>query len=1143
LAIINENKLVNLVEFGRINWWSGEKPNEIESHLIKPIKDEEGNFYWVPVKESKTDKLHIGVEWDEPRDVHKITVTYNDKKYTPEPDSIRVEYWQNSWPSPAPERRKGARRGWIEKDDPWHGRWITANTEVEVNKNQHVYSFEHLDITELPDEKKLLEAEDYNAFFRRTLKIRLVFENNFCPKITGLKIYSKSTWREISVDILFGCREKEGEDWSGSIEVWNGKIRSIEPLNFDKDDAVKENTWKCITKGKSKGIRAKLMYADCSPYSQDRTIVTMRTKARSFSFLINDVLKEPILIKDYNVFIKKANEKISYQEYLSKLSSLNKKSIYDKIFFEPEQSYERASQEIPPLQKTKQSPYGRYIILGCDGNRQEFALRFNGNLFANKKLLKVQGHDTAKLLWPGMELHYNFGTGDPPDFREREEGSLQRLKDGYLPIVETSWLDREIKYKQEAFASLLNESMRDSFSKRGDEDTVCFMQFTMRNTTKGKKHAQIWLFIKPQEELFIDKHGFILALGRIVPGETVKNKWSVQRYEKPLIRGYFNIQGRGRLIRQTYLAKMRNPGNVLWSTGFYAENLEMEGAHNIFNAILYDIELNDYERHTINLTIPFVTLNSKDKSLLSSLNYKEKLNETISYWENYVKEGAKVIVPDNIINDFYKAVPIHVAITADKDPASGLYEVPAATYAYGPCGNEASLQIRQLDYRGYHKRAEKYLETFIKTQGMKPLDGNFKSKDGAFQGVGIYGDKIYGGFTYNLDHGFILRQLAEHYLLTKDKKWLKKVLPNLIRGCDFIIRERTSTMRKDTSGKKCLEYGLLPAGILEDNEEWGYWFAVNAHAYYGMKLTSDILTEINHPEAERISKETKAYYKDIRESVKRAMIESPVVKLLDGTYIPHIPTRAGLRGRELGWFREGAYGPLHLVECGVIKAYEEMVIWILKDLEDNIFVSREFGRAVDIEKYWFSHGGVAIQANLLNNALVYLKRSEFEHAIRCFYNSLGASLYPDVRVFTEHPVIELGHGVGPFYKTPDECGFLNWLRMFLVYEEGKKLFLAMGTPRKWLKDGETITVEKIATYFGNISYKIFSRVSSGEIEAVLNPPKRNVPEEVIISFRHPEREPIRKVMINGVKHLDYDIDRETVRLSMLSDKMRILVKY
>jgi len=1124
MASTNKEKLVNLVEFGEIKWWSGRKPNEVEGHLIKPSRDKEDTLYYLPVSESEESELHIGVEWNEPRDVYKIQLTYKDDQSIPDANSVKVQYWQCSWPSPALERHKGAYRGWVEVDDPWHGSWVTANTKIAVEGNEHIYSFEHLDITELPDEQKLEKAEDYNAFFRKTLKIRLVFKDNLKPAITDLKVYSKSSWKEMTVDILFGCGEEKGNDWSGTIETYNGRLKGIEPLYFDKEDAItNKNVWKCKTKGRPKGIRAKVMYTDCPPKSWDRTKGTIRTKTRSFSFLINDLFQEPIFIKDYNVFIKRSDEQIDYETHLSKLASLNKKSIYDLVTSEPEQSYERVSEEIPPLQKTKQEqPYGRYILLGCQENRQEFALRFNGHLFANKEFLKVRGHDTARLLWPGMELQYKFGTGDPPDFRERENACLQSLKEGYLPVVETAWLDREIEYRQEAFAVFLDGSMKDSLEKHGDEDIVCLMQFRIRNTTIGKKRAQLWFLVQPSEGLSLED-GFIKAEGRVVPGETVKDKWKIQKYEEPLVRGYIDIKDKGELTPKTYVDRL-------------------EDTHSIANAIVYEVELDSYKEHTINLAIPFASL--VDRALLSSLSYQEKLNEVISYWKDYVGEGMQVNVPDPVINDFYKTVPIHVAISVDKDPYSSLYEVPAGTYRYGPLGTEACWQIRQLDYRGRHKQAEKYLETFIRTQGERFLDGNFKSKKGAFQGVGVYGDEIYiRGFNYNLDHGFILSQLAEHYLLTKNREWLDRILSNLIEACDFIIRERAFTMRKKSNGTKNPEYGLLPAGHMEDNPEWRYWFAVNAHAYQGMKLTADVLSEIDHPEAKRISKEAKAYHKDIYEAAKRAMVNSPVVKLLDGTYIPHVPTRARIWGRELGWFREGAYGALHLVECGIIKPDEEMATWILKDLEDNIFVTREFGRPVDLEKYWFSHGGVAIQANLLDNGVVYLKRDQIEHAIRCLYNNLGASLYPDVRVFAEHPVVELGHGFGPFYKAPDECEFLNWLRTFLLYEEGSKLFLAMGTPRKWLRDGKAINVEKAATYFANLSYKIDSRVSSGEIEATLNPPKRNSPGEVVIRFRHPDKKPMREVLVNGAKHQDYNVNQETVRLTKLSDEMRIVVRY
>jgi len=101
----------------------------------------------------------------------------------------------------------------------------------------------------------------------------------------------------------------------------------------------------------------------------------------------------------------------------------------------------------------------------------------------------------------------------------------------------------------------------------------------------------------------------------------------------------------------------------------------------------------------------------------------------------------------------------------------------------------------------------------------------------------------------------------------------------------------------------------------------------------------------------------------------------------------------------------------------------------------------------------------------------------------------------------------------------------------------------MGIPRKWLKDGEAVTVERAATYFGTLSYKLYSKVSSGEIEAVLKPPKRNSLKEVVIRFRHPEKKLMREVIVNGIRYSDYDVDKETVRLTKLSDDMQVVVKY
>jgi hypothetical protein len=383
-------------------------------------------------------------------------------------------------------------------------------------------------------------------------------------------------------------------------------------------------------------------------------------------------------------------------------------------------------------------------------------------------------------------------------------------------------------------------------------------------------------------------------------------------------------------------------------------------------------------------------------------------------------------------------------------------------------------------------------------------------------------------FAYNLDPGYIMECLADHYRLTGDRAWLERIAPKLVAACDFVTRERERTKETGADGKPVPHWGLMPAGHLEDNPEWRYWFAVNAHAYGGMKGIADVLAEIEHPEAARLAADAAGYREDIRRAARRALAEAPVVQLLDGTYIPRVPTRAGLRGRDWGWFREAAYGALHLCESNVFEPNEPEMTWVLKDLEDNLFVSRDWGRPVDLEKFWFSHGGVTIQANLMDLAIDYLRRGQVKHGLRALFNNFGASTYTDVRCFTEHPVVELGHGVGPFYKSSDEAKALVWLRAFLIREEGDALHLAPGAPRSYFAPGQSFGVRDMATYFGSLTYRI--EAADAEIRAAVSAPARRAPAEIILHLRLPEGKRIASVTVNGAPHSDFDPAAETVTL-------------
>lgn len=1083
---------VDIAACGELRWWTGGERHDLRVHPVE--RDAQG--CWRPGQDPQTGLWHLGLEWDAPRDIHSVAVEYAHQP----PLGLEVHYWRMHWPTPAPERRPGARRGWIGRDDPWHGRWTRVRGEYRQHGHTVTVHFDPIDLPELGRESgaQLEEAENYLAPFRRTLKLRVVSGGDEAPQVKRIQVFSTARWAEGTIAII---RVDGGEVDGLQVEAFNGEV--LESTTTPD------------------GLQLHLHHASRATTPGDETLLTLRTPEHTFTFRLRDLESGPLYLPDYKVYIARPGHP-HFADYLRQLET-KPKNLYDRVEDEPEQNLARAMAEIPPLDVTKQAPFGRYVALGIDGGRQEWALRYNGELFADKRELKLAGRDAARLLWPGQQLRFRFGSGDPPDFREGRKATQQSRLEGWLPVFTSRWLDREIEYEQTAFAAPLAGPMQAAESIRGDEDVVALVRFTLRNTTHGTKQALLWTVIAPHEQVEL-RDGLLLGLGRVVPDVPVQRQWQVDPYPTPYLRSAIDIHGRGHLSALPLPEEVAAPAAVA-------------------TAVLYRVELAGGESHSLTFAFPFVSLSQQHEwQAVQALKFDEKLQNVIHYWRELVETGGRMELPDRVLSDFHKAVRIHVALTADKDPASGLFVVPAATWRYGACGNEACWQITMLDQAGHHRRAEAYLETFLATQGTIGPDGLFASKEGAFQGLDLDdGQPIWSHFGYNLDHGYIMECLANHYRYTGDTRWLERVSPHLVAACDFVIRERQATQVTDDQGEPALTWGLLPPGHLEDNPEWRHWFAVNAHAYAGLQAIADVLADIDHPEASRLAEAATAYRDDIRQAARRSMALAPVERLSDGTAVPHIPTRAGLRGREWGWFREAAYGALHLMECGVFEPWEPEVTWLLKDLEDNLFVSREWGRPVDRERHWFSHGGITIQPNLMDLAIDYLRRGQIKHALRALFNNFTSSLYPDVRVFTEHPVVELGHGVGPFYKTPDESKSLIWLRAFLLREEGETLHLAQGVPRAWLAPGQHFGVQGMASFFGPVSYQV--EAGDTEITGQVRLTAGRLPQALHLHLRHPEQRPIQAVTVNGRPHADFDPAAEVVRVRPVEENLLVQISY
>ncbi len=73
-------------------------------------------------------------------------------------------------------------------------------------------------------------------------------------------------------------------------------------------------------------------------------------------------------------------------------------------------------------------------------------------------------------------------------------------------------------------------------------------------------------------------------------------------------------------------------------------------------------------------------------------------------------------------------------------------------------------------------------------------------------------------------------------------------------------------------------------------------------------------------------------------------------------------------------------------------------------------------------------------------------------------------------------------------------------------DDGKPetLRLLFATPKRWLEDGKVIKVERAPTAFGDVSFKVESRLSSGEIIATVDLPRRNAPRKTLLRARVPD---------------------------------------
>ncbi len=350
--------------------------------------------------------------------------------------------------------------------------------------------------------------------------------------------------------------------------------------------------------------------------------------------------------------------------------------------------------------------------------------------------------------------------------------------------------------------------------------------------------------------------------------------------------------------------------------------------------------------------------------------------------------------------------------------------------------------------------------------------------------------------------GFKLNDLCRYYWQTRDPAVVNDLRVRWQREAARLADSRTN------------EFGLCPKGqYCGDISTLVYSLTVNAKGWRALYDLSAVLAETgNAADAKRYADNAAVFRKAtltaIDKSLSRETTPPFVPVALYADELIHDPITAN---------RVGCYWNIvigYVLGSGIFPPGSEQEGWIPHYQEQHGGLCMGMLRAGGGYTFWTSSARI----NPLYGtryALDTLRRDEPERALVCFYGMLAQGFTPNTFVSGEGcSLAPADPGGRLLYCPPNSAAnahFLSMLRNLLVQDwdlddDGKPetLRLLFATPKRWLADGHTLTVDHAPTAFGPVSVRVHSNLARGELTAEVNLSARNTPRQTLLRLRLPD---------------------------------------
>ncbi len=508
-------------------------------------------------------------------------------------------------------------------------------------------------------------------------------------------------------------------------------------------------------------------------------------------------------------------------------------------------------------------------------------------------------------------------------------------------------------------------------------------------------------------------------------------------------------------------------------------------------------------------------------------DFESAYRRVSGFWSSLLKSGATVVVPEERVNNVWRALLLQNFVLADG---------PRFTYGSGLRYNDS-----------YYSQETAFGAQTFSMFGFKDYANALLP---ALAPISVQPDQA--ARKYQNRRAMPFHHLLETYRLTRSTELFDRFKNDFYRVAEEIIADRRST-KVDQNGARPLHWGLLPPdrpGVdLRASTQTVYVLGHNITNCQGLQDFAQFLvrTGIDRQRGERYLEEARDFRRAILEAMERAAIR--------------VPGRPPFVDLQTLYFRQTPdYGP---------EPYDDLAMgrlqgtyyhyWVDMVLDYNFFNPADEA-AQWMADYVAQRGGFVLGCtrarrqegpygwiNNVYNAGYYnfrLRSGRVDDFLLGFYSRLAFGMTRHAFVASEgSPFIGYNTRNGGFvsadYSFPNSAANAEtlWLlRSMLILEELRDnietgdIHLMRGAPRAWFEEGKQIRVTGAPTYFGEISFEMRSQLSKRAITARITPPVRDAYRAFVVWFRHPQGAPIQRVTVNGSSHDAVDREKGFVRL-------------